>query len=565
MAKFPIVQARQELGFVPTTAVRADIDVQTGEGEVGAAIGQAGLALGEKAIKIAQKNQQTAIKIAQRRQQMLDARSAITADSFITTAIDENTAFRNTNADTTTWSKDLQERLKKAESQISTLDMSEDAQLLVNTKFQAKLQDALGDSLIAETRREKEDTQAAIIDNVVEAYSSGTEQDQKDASRRFLEIAPMLMDDSEMRATLKTAIMAGQKARGEIAISNVHAAMEAGSFEVARELAKNSLIPEPQQTTLRNTINSAEKARTNIIESDSQTAASASVENSYAKIMSGDTNITSMITEIQTDPNILDGDSNIAAVKIRTFFSTWNSAIDKKIVTSNSTRIKALKIIGWVRGGDLTEDEGLEAYKRMAKDKEVNGADGKVFINQIFTAAKSAKDTEAKRRESVLSRREKQVRDAIETQFSLFPPEEIDEILEDFANIAVIHFRDNFDEGDITEGTLAEFKKKVDSEVDDLIRKYRLSTEQQTRAVSARVLKEAETFKAQQDEIIKIISSFEKEGRREDAKAVMEEAVSLGLLDSEGTKGEIKKKKISGKSHLGKAALKRVFDVLGIR
>jgi hypothetical protein len=44
-------------------------------------------------------------------------------------------------------------------------------------------------------------------------------------------------------------------------VSSVHAAAEAGNFEVARELAKNPLIPEPQQTTLRNMIKSAETAQ----------------------------------------------------------------------------------------------------------------------------------------------------------------------------------------------------------------------------------------------------------------------------------------------------------------
>lgn len=48
MAKFPTTLARQELGFVPTTAVRAEIDVRTGEGTVGAAIGQGLLGLGRE-------------------------------------------------------------------------------------------------------------------------------------------------------------------------------------------------------------------------------------------------------------------------------------------------------------------------------------------------------------------------------------------------------------------------------------------------------------------------------------------------------------------------------------
>ncbi len=249
-AKFPIISARQELGVTPTVAVRADMDVRTGEGAVGAAIGQAVIA----GVGIIQ-------RIQQKRQQMLDTRSSITAGSFITTAINENIAFRNTNADTKTWAKDLQERLSGVESQIGTLDMSEDTRLLINAKFKAKSEEALSRSLIAETDQDKTDTRDAIIIDVVEQYTNGTVQDQQDAGKRFLEIAPTLMDENEARATLKTAIMAGQKARSENAISGVHAMAEAGNFEAARELAKNPLIPEPKQTTLRNVINSAETAQ----------------------------------------------------------------------------------------------------------------------------------------------------------------------------------------------------------------------------------------------------------------------------------------------------------------
>ena len=48
MGTFDIIEARQELGFTPTTNVRANIDVRTGAGEVGAAIGQGILQFGLK-------------------------------------------------------------------------------------------------------------------------------------------------------------------------------------------------------------------------------------------------------------------------------------------------------------------------------------------------------------------------------------------------------------------------------------------------------------------------------------------------------------------------------------
>lgn len=60
----------------------------------------------------------------------------------------------------------------------------------------------------------------------------------------------------------------------ENAVSNVHAAIEAasdletgtGDFTLARELAKNELIPEPKQTSLRTAIRTAESVRKGAIE-----------------------------------------------------------------------------------------------------------------------------------------------------------------------------------------------------------------------------------------------------------------------------------------------------------
>ena len=57
MATFPITEARQELGVVPTTGVRARIDTRTGAGLVGAAIGRGILDLGVKWDLMAAKTQ----------------------------------------------------------------------------------------------------------------------------------------------------------------------------------------------------------------------------------------------------------------------------------------------------------------------------------------------------------------------------------------------------------------------------------------------------------------------------------------------------------------------------
>ena len=111
-AKFPIISARQELGVTPTTAVRFTGDTRTGEGLVGAAVGQGIIAIAGELQKRSAREE----AIEENRQRMLDTRSSITAGSFITTAINEHIAFRSTNADTKTWDKDGQERLSRVEA-----------------------------------------------------------------------------------------------------------------------------------------------------------------------------------------------------------------------------------------------------------------------------------------------------------------------------------------------------------------------------------------------------------------------------------------------------------------
>lgn len=392
-ARFPIITARQELGFTPATAVRGDIDTRTGD--AGAAIGQAVISGAEALLERSARKQ----AIEQKRQDMLDTRSSIIAGSFITTAINENIAFRSTNADTKTWAKDLQERLNGAETQIGDLDMSEDTRLLVNAKFQAETKEALSRSLIAETDRDREDTRDAIITDVVEQYTNGTAQDQKDAAMRFLEIAPALMDKNEARATLKTAIMAGQKARSENAVKAKENEASLDPIGVKQEMIAEKELREQGKVSPENSLLS-NKDLESIIDyadsvsdkavSDSKIAADAAVRASYKNIISGGTNITEMAGLILADLTMMDDDKTAAVDKIRAFFSTWNSAIDEKIKTSDPTRIKALKIISDVRTADITEDEGLAQYIRLSKSEKINGTDGKQFINDIFTASKSA-------------------------------------------------------------------------------------------------------------------------------------------------------------------------------
>ena len=249
MAKFPIIRAT---GTLPgrSTAVRANIDVRTGEGELAQAVGQIGL---EAVARHREKEKALELK----RQQMRDSLATSDFRSQMNTAVKENMALRLTESDTTKWGPDLIQRFDGIK--IENVNASDETKSLLEAERAAKLEGASADSLVAETRREVTDTRTAAINSVVEAYTNGTPIEQFQAAKAFLNIAPTIgMGIQEATATLKTAIMAGQKARGQNAVSAVHAAMELEDFELARELAKDQFIPETQQTTLRNAIRSAE-------------------------------------------------------------------------------------------------------------------------------------------------------------------------------------------------------------------------------------------------------------------------------------------------------------------
>ena len=250
MAKFPIERAT---GTLPGrgTGVRANVDVRTGEGELAMAVGQAGL---EELARRKEKRDKVELK----RQEMRDSRATSEFRSLMNTAEKENIAFRSTESDTTKWTPDLEQRFGAIK--IENMNASDERKALLSAEHAARLEGASADSFVAETRRDVVDTKEASISSVVEAYTNGTPIEQFQASKAFLNIAPTIgMGIQEATATLKTAIMAGQKARGQNAVQTVHAAIEAGDFELARELAKNQFIPETQQTTLRNAIRSAEQ------------------------------------------------------------------------------------------------------------------------------------------------------------------------------------------------------------------------------------------------------------------------------------------------------------------
>jgi hypothetical protein len=344
------------------------------------------------------------------------------------------------------------------------------------------------------------------------------------------------------------------RARDRILIDSL---VNVGRYDDAKSLTNSTeaFTPTEKQARLSN-INTVEKARTNQRDVNSLTAANSAVETIYSQIVQkgSEADIELFAKLILSDPIISNEDAVKAVDKVKTFYTTWNSAIKEpdgeEIVTSDATRIKALRVINAVKTGSMTVDRGLEVYSVISKVEGVNGNDGKGFINDIFTAGETAKRVESIRQNEILGEREKQLRDAIEKQPNFFGDDVAAEILKDFANKAVIELNDAFREGEFDQ-------KQLDAQVDNLIRRYTLSEAQQLNASNARSLRLAETLKEQQESLTKLMESLREQGKTVEAQRIMDEAIELGIFTKDG---ETIKKGTGKKRNIGIEVIKRILD-----
>lgn len=119
---------------------------------------------------------------------------------------------------------------------------------------------------------------------------------------------------------------------------------------------------------------------------DSTIAVNAAIEDSYAKIINKDTDITSMIAEIQANPAISEEDSAKAADKIVTFFSKWNSA---KVadVTNDDVYDELLQASELVERGAMSP----AAFEELYADKkgELDSDDQRTMRSKDIVATKT--------------------------------------------------------------------------------------------------------------------------------------------------------------------------------
>ncbi len=172
-------------------------------------------------------------------------------------------------------------------------------------------------------------------------------------------------------------------------------------------------------------------------------------------------------------------DSLLSSIRLR----DKDIAEGKDIITSSFTQLKVNIVVSRVARGEISEAEGwkqLRNFEEVVNVKERNGN-----INAVTSAAESATDDTKRRNATVLDEREKKLRDSIERSQGVIQlvKDEEREFLRDIANIAVIELNDRFRNLDFT-------TQEIDDFNDDLMRKYVMSQKDISAALRRRGKKE---------------------------------------------------------------------------
>lgn len=312
MAKFPIIRARGALpGIAP--AARADIDVRTGAREFAQAIS----GLGEDITKYELMQASTQLSEFKRKVREEHNRLALSYDG---------------NLDPTTFKSEYEKSLQVRRGLIpKNRFAAQEAQLWLNDRM------PVWEAGVEQSR------QLRIEDNFrAEGFELKTEAERTGDITKYFQhlevgrLSPLNVYGKEEVARLKQDTIEEAK-KNLIANTKKDLLNRAGvrpkrmgSFietELkAREKGKTVFdeFNMMSVTDLRE-IQSYANAIVNRTASDSVVAANTAVEDSYGKIIGGDTDVATMITAIQADPNISEEDSIKAADKVATFFSKWNS------------------------------------------------------------------------------------------------------------------------------------------------------------------------------------------------------------------------------------------------
>ncbi len=224
---------------------------------------------------------------------------------------------------------------------------------------------------------------------------------------------------------------------------------------------------------------------------------------------------------------------------------------DVGIVTSNSVNVAVNLIVRDLEQRRENITNAVVRYNELAPLIKIE--EGKGNIERIFAAEKAALNTEQKMINSAKDKRLNYLKDAIRNQPNFLFPEEADEFLEDLANKADIEFSDKFPSD-------SKFTTpQLDEEVNRLLLKYSLGPTALSNAINEKQIRSAETLGQQQVAFRSVIKNLNAQGKKQEAKDILDEAISLGIFTRDG--GDTKLEKDGPKKvNISKALLDRILE-----
>jgi len=248
---FPIIEARQELGFTPSVSVKSSADLSTGD--TGAAMGQALLA-GAGALQRGSARKQA---IEEKNRQNLDILSAREATALRTQRdLDIEKMKQETQPEK--WEEETTRIATQFNTQIGLLDFSPLELAKQQITMQSDLETVPEESFIAASSVISKAAIQTAKDTLVEAFRIGDE----DIANKELDFVEVMENNgvaaSQILLDLKVSEEVGEELGKEDAINGVHGLIQAGNLEAAKVLVDSPEIPERDQTILRNKIKGVE-------------------------------------------------------------------------------------------------------------------------------------------------------------------------------------------------------------------------------------------------------------------------------------------------------------------
>ena len=371
--KFPITTARQELGFTPTTAVRADIDVRQGP-SVGAALGQA-LIAGAGALQ-ERSARKEAIRIKNRANlDVLSAKQATNRRQLIADEI----ATMKTNTSPENWEEETIKIVTQGNSDISAFDYSPEEAAKQQIISQGDL-DSLPEQSFADASRT---ISKAAIKTVEENLTSlHREGDPEKIAAGVIDSVETLKDNGvsakAILLKLKAAKEAGEKLRKQDVLDGWQSAIavepdttgELLEAELEARKTGKGIIPELTGEDIQSLLNSVTNRKTQLT-ADAQAALNAKNKALETQLHNDIVAGTASITDIAKSGLPAEAqrrlERDLSDVPERDLARTW------AIQDSSEATDEANRILATLEGGQLDINEARSAVSLLARIQTIDG------------------------------------------------------------------------------------------------------------------------------------------------------------------------------------------------